>query len=156
MKRCLFFLFVFALLAAACEQNPCKNVTCNHDGLCIDGTCSCVLGYEGSTCDEETRAKYAGNYKGVYTEDGIDYPESVIAINPESVLIVRMKVGNITVDLIDPTHFEAFPQQFSASGNTINITTATGSCDGVYLDYQIAFTVQGQQHTASFLGVRTL
>lgn len=42
--------------------DPCKDVTCLNAGTCVDGTCDCADGYEGTDCGTETRAQFLGSY----------------------------------------------------------------------------------------------
>ncbi|MEY2829533.1 MAG: hypothetical protein RIQ33_1392 [Bacteroidota bacterium] len=66
MKKIKFFAFaLMTVLSVAsvtyfnsCKKDPCKDVVCNNGGTCVDGTCSCTTGYEGTTCETEMRTKY--------------------------------------------------------------------------------------------------
>jgi hypothetical protein len=64
-------LFILpALLVAAfmtttitsCGDN-CKDVDCGN-GTCLDGTCECGDGYEGTNCEAEWTTKFLGSYLG--------------------------------------------------------------------------------------------
>lgn len=35
---------------SSCKKDKCKDVTCQNGGVCNDGTCGCVNGYTGATC----------------------------------------------------------------------------------------------------------
>ncbi|MCB0767818.1 MAG: calcium-binding EGF-like domain-containing protein [Flavobacteriales bacterium] len=52
------------LLLSGCkkDEDPCENVVCANGGSCNDGSCTCLSGYEGSTCGTEVRAKFLGTY----------------------------------------------------------------------------------------------
>lgn len=39
-----------------------QNVTCLNGGTCVDGSCDCVVGYEGDSCETESRIVFFGNY----------------------------------------------------------------------------------------------
>jgi len=55
--------FTFGIAALnSCTEDKCKDVTCSNGGVCMDGTCDCADGYEGTTCQTEQRAKFLGNY----------------------------------------------------------------------------------------------
>ena len=43
-------------------EDPCENISCLNDGICISGDCDCLLGFEGSTCETDSRDKFLGFY----------------------------------------------------------------------------------------------
>ncbi len=46
----------------ACTKDECKDVVCSNGGTCIGGACVCPTGYEGSTCQTESRTKFIHQY----------------------------------------------------------------------------------------------
>lgn len=45
---------ISSLVTAVClppSADPCENVTCSGNGLCVAGTCTCLPGFSGATCD---------------------------------------------------------------------------------------------------------
>ncbi len=46
----------------SCDQDACKDVVCQNDGTCTDGSCTCPVGFEGTTCETESRTKLIGSY----------------------------------------------------------------------------------------------
>lgn len=63
----LSVFFASALLFTSCVKDPCRDVVCLNSGTCLDGTCLCQDWYEGANCGTEERAKYYGNYTGLFT-----------------------------------------------------------------------------------------
>ena len=59
----MFSFLTFALALLMSCSDPCKDVDCG-DGVCDDGICNCNVGFEGTNCDTETRAKFYGIYNG--------------------------------------------------------------------------------------------
>lgn len=57
----LSFLSVIFLLISC---DPCKDVNCQNDGVCDEGTCTCPSGYEGTLCEVAIRDKMIGTYYG--------------------------------------------------------------------------------------------
>lgn len=59
----ILMVFTLAIVTfyTSCTD-PCKNVTCLNAGTCLDGTCSCADGYQGTDCGTETRAALLGTY----------------------------------------------------------------------------------------------
>ncbi|MCB0601736.1 MAG: calcium-binding EGF-like domain-containing protein [Saprospiraceae bacterium] len=48
-------IFSFILLAQSCKKaDPCEGVTCQNDGVCVDGSCQCPTGWEGEFCQTRT------------------------------------------------------------------------------------------------------
>lgn len=72
-----FSIFSFAFLLFSCTD-PCEDVSCLNDGVCDDGTCLCEVGYEGTNCETESRAKYYGTFGGDLTCPGEDPVEQLI------------------------------------------------------------------------------
>jgi hypothetical protein len=71
MKKIIMTLMTVASFATittitSCnkEEDACKNVTCQNSGTCVDGTCDCTVGYEGTNCETEARTKYLGAFNG--------------------------------------------------------------------------------------------
>jgi len=55
---------IFALCFGGCTtDNPCSTVDCLNFGLCGDGTCLCVAGYEGDVCQFVIRDRIIGQYQ---------------------------------------------------------------------------------------------
>ena len=63
MKQ-LKLLLVFCGLSIFACSDPCDDVDCGVNGTCVEGTCDCDEGYEGTFCETETRAKFLGTYSG--------------------------------------------------------------------------------------------
>lgn len=50
MKRILFLLTIILLTFSACKDK-CDDVICENNGICVDGTCNCLPGFSGETCN---------------------------------------------------------------------------------------------------------
>lgn len=75
MKNKIILLNILLLLATAfvwqsCQYDACKAraVDCQHEGICDDGECVCVLGWEGDSCQTPVNEKFASHYVTVRTE----------------------------------------------------------------------------------------
>lgn len=49
-------LYILPLLLFACGD-PCDDITCLNDGVCIDGTCECRPGFAADDCSREVPPK---------------------------------------------------------------------------------------------------
>lgn len=52
-------LLCVMLIIGGCVRDNCKTVVCQHNGVCLDGTCNCPDGYSGVNC--ETCARVCQN-----------------------------------------------------------------------------------------------
>ncbi|MFK8004968.1 MAG: hypothetical protein AB8H03_01295 [Saprospiraceae bacterium] len=55
-------LFLTVSLFQSCESDPCEDVTCLNDGICLDGTCDCSTGYSGADCGTHCSADVVGTW----------------------------------------------------------------------------------------------
>jgi len=63
LKLLSLSLLVFAgLTFTSCDPDPCKDVVCGDNGLCLDGFCDCNPGYSGESCEILLRTAYVGMY----------------------------------------------------------------------------------------------
>ena len=74
-----FFGIAFIAVYTACEPNPCKDVFCNNGGVCQNGVCTCLVGFEGPHCDDKVSARFIGVYAGYTTcNNGAQVIDTVI------------------------------------------------------------------------------
>lgn len=56
----------FALVFAGCSGDPCKDETCNNNGIPVvvgdECDCDCDTGYEGERCEDLVQDNYTGSY----------------------------------------------------------------------------------------------
>lgn len=58
-----FILGAFLAVTTTSCSDKCKDVDCGT-GTCLDGTCECGDGFEGTNCEIEWSAKFLGSYLG--------------------------------------------------------------------------------------------
>lgn len=54
----LTFLFFFS----SCIPDHCKDTACANGGLCVEGNCACLSGYEGADCAEIWNKRFLGDW----------------------------------------------------------------------------------------------
>lgn len=57
-----------AVTYTSCERDKCKQIACAYGGVCTDGECLCVAGYEGPQCETINRTRFLDAWN--VTEDG--------------------------------------------------------------------------------------
>ena len=50
MKNKTFFIFLFPIFLFVDCKNACEDITCQNDGICINGFCDCHESFEGPDC----------------------------------------------------------------------------------------------------------
>lgn len=60
---CLVVLFLITGFGTGCKDE-CDNVSCEHGGTCVDGSCNCPAGYSGTNCEIVDFKYAAGKYFG--------------------------------------------------------------------------------------------
>jgi len=142
MSKKLFILPLFLIGAflsvttTSCGDN-CKDVECNT-GTCLDGTCECGDGFEGTNCEIEWSAKFVGEYTG-FDKCGTD----VFTLQSPA-KVTRVSETSIKID-----NFAGFLSQLTATvsssdGLTINTTDLGGR---VFLG---TATISGNKITGSY------
>ncbi len=106
MKRLtslLFTLLIFVFFS--CENDPCIDITCNNNGICIDGICECPDGFEGKYCEEQNLLLKHVYIDGVvsdsyeYLEDGrISKASNYLNGDPYRIVNFRYAVDTIILD----------------------------------------------------------
>lgn len=126
-------------LFTSCNQDKCKNVTCNNGGVCneTDGSCTCAAGFEGTNCETESRTKVFGSFLlsgtdsdgGTYTNLATSVTTSAAAKNKFLLNIAGAFVltctmtgtNNFTIDNVTLGGF-TYTGNGSYNGTTLSIT----------------------------------
>ena len=56
----LSFTAFLSVAYLSCNRDKCKTIVCANGGVCNGGSCTCVLGYEGTNCETKSRDKFIG------------------------------------------------------------------------------------------------
>lgn len=68
MKKLLFMAALITSVLVSCSKK-CDN-NCGVGGICDNGTCVCLNGYEGSNCESLSSTKFLGSYATDYSGTG--------------------------------------------------------------------------------------
>ena len=116
-----------AVFYTSCNKDECKDVVCNNGGTCVSGSCSCPVGFEGTSCEILTRDKFTGTYVGTETcSIGSDAYTITITTNSNNIMVTLTNLYN---------------QGFTAMGTVTGANT---------------FSLSGSQGTTSYTGTGTL
>jgi hypothetical protein len=86
-------LIFLITLYTSCIKNKCNGVVCQHGGVCVDGSCSCIVGYEGAHCETAWSEKFAGKWHAddSYIRDTshthFNYDISITGSGPDSFFV---------------------------------------------------------------------
>lgn len=61
--RSLIAIMAGTLLMGGCIDDRCGAVVCANEGVCVDGKCTCPVGFEGAICETAWYQKFEGNWK---------------------------------------------------------------------------------------------
>lgn len=114
--------FASIMFFNACTSDPCKDVVCMNDGTCIDGTCDCTTGYEGTDCSTESRTKFLGSWTVT----------DACSSSGTSSYTVSMTAGTSVIDVNITNFWGVFNNAVKAtvSGSIISIATQEPDNDG--------------------------
>lgn len=122
-----------AITYTSCSKDDCEDVICSNGGTCVDGTCACPTGYEGTTCQTESRAKFARTTAWNAT----DNPPSG---NPLTyTCIITNGAGSVQNVIIDNNFADNFfvnNVNATVSGNTITIPSQEPDNDDYFVQGQ--------------------
>jgi len=107
-----------AVTYTACKEDKCKGIVCAYGGVCNEGRCLCLPGYEGVQCETINRDRYKGVWQ--VAEDG--------TLSSESLYSVSIENGEAMTDiLVKRLYNDALGGDVVATikGDTLTIPTQT-------------------------------
>ena len=105
----VLFTFSLSLIYLSCTKTDTssttrvKCVTCAHGGSCINDTCRCPAGYEGTGCQSEARSKFQGSWE--VTETGTLTAQRTFNVTISSSFSSGSSVTNI---LLHDLHYNIY------------------------------------------------
>ena len=144
--RSILLIGVFALTLLSSCGDKCDDVTCQNDGICNDGTCECLVGFEGENCELFTRDKILGNFDlsttcddGSTPTDGWGIGASASAFNEVLINNFHQPAFNIIATITNDDAL-VIEEQFISSQGIGYTFTGTGTFEengNVTIDYTV-------------------
>jgi len=136
-------------------SDPCADVNCGP-GTCDDGTCICPTGYEGISCETESRSLFYGSYNVTMSDCGPSVTLGIESIQIEertgdilsvSVLLIEEGQPSITLDgTISGNRLDSSGESngfdlitrgtFSETGDTLTgeiVVVGSSTCDATFV-----------------------
>ena len=148
----LTFSAFCAVIYSSCSKDKCKDVSCQNDGVCSGGTCTCPIGVTGTNCETEYRTSYANNYKGnvTYTDTSGTFTLNnyhLVFSNSTDTLYNQMTMSfndDVNVTIVS---LPIILSNFSTTSSVITIASATRNVGGVNYVYSGTGTISGSLTT---------
>jgi hypothetical protein len=139
-KRLSLFGLILIFSFFSCQNEPCDEIACQNGGTCIDGSCECPDGYEGSFCEFIDISKYLGTYRA-------DYQDCFLSSDAHRVKVAEVNQDGAVafVNLGDYACPSADEFQVIATIDTLGfrIASQTVCADADFAGYE--FSGQGQR-----------
>lgn len=132
----------------ACNEDECKDVVCSNGGTCSGGSCSCPVGYEGTSCQTLSSTKFVGSWRTTTEACTVSGSNSQydIVVSASGTTAATLLISNLyddsrttTATLTGAGAFTINTQPFGSSGTI----TGTGSITNNQLSISYTVTVAG-------------
>lgn len=160
----VLFLFGIILLTAACNEDPCEDITCNNGGTCADGLCECPDGFIGDDCSIVDATNLIGNYSGRYEGCFQTAPDHVVQLDQSEVSGFAVTFINLGDYACPGNSDNRVRVEANFNGNSIEMPeqtvcgdsnfegytfdgTGTVFTDSIRLDFNVNYTVDGNSRT---------
>lgn len=141
--RFLLPLLLMCSVASSCIDNNCSGVVCNNEGVCVQGTCACLQGYEGDFCDSRWVEKFIGTWSADEYDKKGNYLRTYTvttgpAIAPDTFYLIG-QIPDVDSVLCTRAAFRTFAMAQRAindstnfNGGQASLNASSGSVTGVY------------------------
>lgn len=144
----LIALVTVLLTFAACQQDPCEEVSCQNGGVCMEGTCDCPEGFTGDQCESFESSEFLGTYAASY---------DCIQVAPNHRVDIQLKslADTLTqLELLQLGDYECpngvLSVSASVSLNQLTIPSQQIDCGGIVYNVEGSGELQGGRLTLSF------
>ncbi len=145
------------LFFPSCIQDRCSSTVCSNGGVCVDGNCSCLNGYEGAHCEKVWNERFLGNWNSV---DVIKGDESgyrlkyTISISPngraDQFVINNLANGINGVLCRRKSHYEFVIAEEQRPDSVITIKSGNGVLDSFGQKVTATYTMQIGNTTGTY------
>ncbi|MBK7763402.1 MAG: hypothetical protein IPI46_08505 [Bacteroidetes bacterium] len=147
-KIAIGLMLICTVGLSSCLEKVLKNcdAACENHGFCDEttGTCDCDMGYEGTNCDIETRARFLGNYNVLEDSSGTIKNYTCIVSNgkgaygPYGITITSLNGSSIDGKVTENNSINLD----HGSGDFFNVQ-GSGNLNGNTINLNIVFTPNG-------------
>lgn len=149
VKSSVFLCFIFCVFFS-CEEDPCAGVSCTNGGTCIEGTgtCECLPGYEGTSCETNTILKFIGSYAVSYA--------GCFSTSPDHTVNIEQVSGENRLKIFDLGDFACPGGRVALladiSGDQIEIPSQNIDCNGeIVYTFSGSGSINGNMITLNFV-----
>lgn len=156
MMRLIVFASLLLILVSACKEDPCEAAVCLNGGTCVDGlgTCECLPGFEGDSCQVSTFQLFLGTFEADYGSCLDTPPEHRVGIAQQgledNLTILDLgdyacPSGNIAVSAKVTGNSLTIPEQDIDCGDIVYTFAGTGTANGnvLTIDFTVTYDADG-------------
>lgn len=114
-----------AVTYTSCNNDKCKAIVCAYGGVCKEGECICVPGYEGPQCETKASEKFLGTWTvsevGTYTRS-VQYTINIDQGSSPTEILIR----NFYDKLTSPVKANIVGDTIKIPQQTVDSFTVTG------------------------------
>lgn len=163
LKKVLLLMILSIILISSCKDEPCDEIICQNDGICMDGLCDCPVGYEGEFCEEFSRQKVLGNFDILSNCVGDSAETNNWGIAASAAAVNEVLINNFhkpalnVIATITESNIIEIKEQFIGGGVTSYTISGSGTIedeDKLSLQYTVIRDVPSDTTTCSVNAIR--
>lgn len=156
MMRQLIFASLLLMLVSACKEDPCEAAVCLNGGTCVDGlgTCECLPGFEGDSCQVSTFDLFLGSFEADYggcVDTPPEHRVGIAQLGQESSLTIlelgdyACSAGTIEVSADVTGKSLTIPTQDIDCGDIVYTFSGSGTAEGnmLTIDFTVVYDADG-------------
>jgi hypothetical protein len=139
----VFFTFLFC--CSSCIPDHCNDTVCDNGGVCVQGHCSCLNGYEGINCTEVWNTRFFGNWNAtdVVNGDTTVYVASLIENGyPDQFLIMGLSDEFDSVLCRRTSYYDFALKEDQEIDTVTSIRSGSGTIDSLGNSIGFSYSLQ--------------